>query len=393
VKRRGSVLPLEPMESSLKEDDYALPSFLDQQSAIHGEDNQYLYDRNERWDHEEFLPAHAEARVLEELGADEMLNQFKKEMGTHQDFDGQLEGSGEASPNRHTDPFAYSDPNTNDTDQFRAMEVNLGREASKKEDLIRKQLEERLTTRKTISKPTRNTDLVNPSKPELQVSEAVKPGSADQLPKTSATSSPAPIFLLQSGTPDIPLSKEDYARFLAYIEQFLLGEKNPTTCVVTEYERRRLLERFGESKRKTVRKLCRLLSEFFIGYINFLEGSISSLTYSKSYLMIKNSNLIDENRYLIKKVLTKNNEDTTRTPSISTNSKRSSSNCGRSTGGKWSDTGTPISRASQPFSATLRPRRRKPRSLEARRMPNTQRIVGARRTSMTQRPYPAIQKN
>lgn len=307
IQRRGSVMPPEPIESSFREDDYGLPSFLDHNSVAADEHPFFIERQNQSDDDDDYR--HIEARKLEESTGDDFINKLKREATTYNDLDEIQTDS--FQPMLQNDNLEFEDADarfkamfqdsTRATGTHESGEQTADAAASKKEEMKR-MLEEKINMRKTISKApaTRNftVETVFQGNDHLKVSER------DIVPVVGNKSNDNSQGL------EIAISESDFQKLLAYIETYLGSEKNPTTCVVNDYDHKRLIELFSKARSKNAKKLCRILTDFYLSYISFLEGSISNLTYSKTYLQTKNNNLLEENKYLANKILAKNNQDT-----------------------------------------------------------------------------------
>ena len=103
-----------------------------------------------------------------------------------------------------------------------------------------------------------------------------------------------------------PISEADLNTFLQYLEEWLLSEKNPTTFILTNFERNQFYERFIKAKSKTLMKYLSILTKIFVYQMNFLENHLSNMTKSNSYYQLKSRKLKTELNSLLKKFLEKN---------------------------------------------------------------------------------------
>ena len=107
-------------------------------------------------------------------------------------------------------------------------------------------------------------------------------------------------------TLDSIIKQDEFNSLVVFTEDHLLTDKNPSTFILTGFEKRQMTAKYKTLKNKTLKKVFLVFIKLFINQINFLEGHISNLTNSNSYYQIRVEELKDEIEGMLKNFLARN---------------------------------------------------------------------------------------
>ncbi len=108
---------------------------------------------------------------------------------------------------------------------------------------------------------------------------------------------------------DSKVSLGVFEQVINALKDFLISEKNPTTFLLTNYSRKRMLKKYAAAKDKTYQKSLFMFFKLFLSQMNFLEGKIENFININSFLEMKISNVQEEMGHLLKSFLLKNKKN------------------------------------------------------------------------------------
>ena len=99
---------------------------------------------------------------------------------------------------------------------------------------------------------------------------------------------------------------DEFNNLLNFVEEYLKSDKNPTSFILSNYEKKRISGKFYKNDKKDIHKFLKLIFKLFIYQIHFLEGHLSNMTKSNSYYQTKSLEYKEEMNRLVKKFLAQN---------------------------------------------------------------------------------------
>ena len=172
---------------------------------------------------------------------------------------------------------------------------------------VKQKLEEQIAQRKSTMPSYRfdATDTLRYNYADPSLAQGLQSQVEFNEPPVPIPQMPSEVRLSQIRE-DMAIDIENFLVLIEFLENYLVGPKNPTTLTLTDFDKANLIRKFEESEKKNFRKFFVIIMKYFLEYINFEEGQIQNLIHSKSYLEIKVDNMKSEFNFLLKNFIDKN---------------------------------------------------------------------------------------